>query len=172
MKSMHSNPNWGVLSGIIAILAIGVYALAVPKPKPDPKVDRPVAELQQERAQLHTKSDEATSKIKSMTWQTSRDEISPQAMSWVSKVAQANYVEISAFRPQRTVEATGLDQLNYLVTAEGSFVNVMGLIGAFESEGSLLAVKTVQLASVDGASDTVRVTLGLVAYQGEVPSGS
>jgi hypothetical protein len=62
--------------------------------------------------------------------------------------------------------------LNYLVTAEGSFLNVMGLIDAFESEGSLLAVKTVQLASVDGATDTVRVTLGLVAYQGEVESGS
>ena len=165
-------PNWPAIAGVIAIVAIGGFAIMAPKPKLDPRLDRPIEQLEEEKAGLREQNDQAASEIESMTWQTSRDEISPRAMAWVSRAAQANYVTVSAFRPQRTVEAEGLDQLNYLVTAEGAFLNVMGLIDAFESEGSLLAVKTVQLASVDGSTDTVRVTLGLVAYQGEVESGS
>jgi hypothetical protein len=163
---LSGNTNWGAVTGVLAIVAIAVFALAVPKPKVDPKLDRPIAELEAERERLHERNDATKASVEAMTWQVKRDEVTPQAMAWVSKTAEANFVAVSAFRPQRTIETDGLAQMNYLVTAEGSFPNVMRLIGAFESEGSLLAVRTVQLASVDGASDTVRVTLGVVAYQG------
>jgi len=173
VRLLGRNTNWGAFAAIVALLFVVLYHFLAPMPgQSGPGQQKTVAEFDEERRKKLEANEAAQDTVAQMTWQTSRDEITPSAMAWVSRQGQANFVDIKAFRPQRTIEADGLDQLNYLVTAEGPFPNVMRFIDAFESEGSLLAIKVVQLSSMNGTDDTVRATIGLVAYQEAAPSGS
>lgn len=173
MRLLGRRANWGALSAVVALVLLAAYHVLAPMPgQAGTGAGKSVAELERERRQKHEANEAAKQEITQMTWQTSRDEVTPAAMAWVSKQGQANFVAIKAFRPQRTLEADGLDQLNYLVTAEGSFLNVMNFIDAFESEESLLAIKVVQITSLNGSDDSVRASVGLVAYQEVAPSGS
>lgn len=164
MKIDSKHLNWGALSAVVALVAVAVYDNVAPMPQPEaPK--KTVAELEAEKEHAKARVDESRTRVRQLTWQVSQDEVGPTAMAWVSEVARRNAVEIKAFRPQRSVDEEGLVQLNYLVTAEGPFLSVMRLIKGFEAEDSLLAVRAVQMASLDGASDTVRATIALVAYK-------
>ncbi len=170
MNLTTKDTNWGAVAAIVAFLTIAAYDFMVPKPGLDPKA-KTLEELERERATKREQYAKAQTEVDGQTWQVGRDEVGPKAMAWVSRAAEANFVSISAFRPQKMAESAGLDQLNYMVTAEGPFLNVMRLIDAIESEGSLMAVKSVQLASVNGASDTVRATVGLVAFKEAAAGG-
>lgn len=171
MKVLGKNPNWGAIAAVLALVAIGVYDFVVPKASVDANT-KTLKELTKDRRVKEEEHGQTREKVDSLTWQVGRDEIGPRAMAWVSRAASANFVTVSAFRPQRTTEAGSLDQLNYMVTAEGSFLNVMRLIDALESPDSLMAVRSVQVASMNGASDTVRATLGLVAFKEVQANGS
>jgi hypothetical protein len=50
------------------------------------------------------------------------------------------------------------------VTVEGSFPDVMGFVKAVQAPENKLSVAQIQLASADGASDMVTLTLGLNAF--------
>jgi hypothetical protein len=166
-----SRVNWGAVSAVVALLAIAAYHFLTPMPGEAPAQPKKTSvELEDDKKQAMEKLDETERKINAVTWQVSQDEVGPTAMAWVSARARENFVEVKAFRPQRSADGEGLVQLNYLVTAEGPFLNVMRLIDDFEAQGSLLAVRTVQIASLDGSSDAVRATIALVAYR-EAQSG-
>jgi hypothetical protein len=158
--------NWGAISAVVALVAIASYDFFAPAPGAEGVVTKKSeSELRSDKARAIERLAESERTVNALTWQVSRDEIGPSAMAWVSQRARENYVEVSAFRPQRTVDAQGLNQLNYLVTAEGSYPNVMRLIKALEGPESLLAIRALQIASIDGASDTVRATVSLATYQ-------
>jgi len=157
--------NWGAVSGVVALLGVAVFHFATPMPgevrKGAARSDSEVrADAAKEGAEFAGVRDENAVRL----WQTARDEISPEAMSWVSARARESFVTVSSFRPQRTNDLDGLYQMNYLVAAEGSYQDVMRFIKAFEAEDSLLAVKLVQITGIDGATDNVRASIGLVAY--------
>ncbi len=166
MKINSQHLNWGAISAVVALVAIAAYDVIAPAPGSEGFVTKKSeSELKSDKARAMANLAESEQTVNSLTWQVSRDEVGPSAMAWVSQRARQNNVEVSAFRPQRTVDADGLQQLNYLVTAEGSYPNVMKFIKVFEGSDSLLAVRALQVASIDGASDTVRATISLVAYQ-------
>ncbi len=166
MKLNSKHLNWGAISAVVVLVLIAAYDLIVPPPGTERIVTRKSeSQLKADKENAMMELAESEQTVNSLTWQVSRDEVGPNAMAWVSQRARQNNVEVSAFRPQRTVDAEGLHQLNYLVTAEGPYPSVMRFIKEFEGPGSLLAIKALQVASIDGASDTVRATISLVAYQ-------
>ena len=157
--------NWGAASAVVILLGVGIFHFVAPMPGDGRQgVPEPDGELRaraaEEGANYRAVRDENASRL----WQTARDEISPEAMSWVSERARESFVTVSSFRPQRTNDLDGVNQMNYLVAAEGPYQDVMRFIKAFEAEDSLLAVKLVQITGIDGATDTVRASIGLVAY--------
>jgi Tfp pilus assembly protein PilO len=172
MKINSQHLNWGAISAVVALVAIAAYDQIAPPPGSAGVVtSKSKAELEKDKKEAMGKLAESEKTVNALTWQVSRDEVDPTAMAWVSQRARQNFVEVSAFRPQRSVDAEGLDQLNYLVTAEGSYLNVMQFIQELEGQDSHLAIKALQLASINGASDTVRATVALVAYQEDKSSG-
>ncbi len=172
MKLNSQHLNWGAITAVFALVVISAYDIIAPSPGSQRVVTtKSRAELEQDKEDAQRKLAESEQTVNSLTWQVSRDEVDPTAMAWVSQRARQNAVEVSAFRPQRSVDAQGLDQLNYLVTAEGPYPNVVRFIKVFEGSNSLLAVKAVQVASINGASDTVRATISLVAYQEKKAGG-
>lgn len=172
MKIDSKHLNWGALSAVVALVAIAAYDLFVPLPgEAPPRTTKSKTQLESEKKEAMSDLRESEALVNSMTWPGTRDSVGPAAMAWVSKRAQESYLDVSAFRPQRTISAEGLDQLNYLVTAEGPYPSMLKFIRSFESPDSMLAVKGLQINSVDGASDTVRATVTLVAYQEAKTSG-
>lgn len=165
MTFRFSNLNWGVLSAVFALIGLGLFHFLAPQPTSDLTTQKKtkaeyIAEVDEKKAQLSVANEE----FQELVWQMSRDQIGPSAMSWVSELARKHIIEVRSFRPQRTVRDNGVDQLSYLVTAEGSYPSIMEFLKEFESEDSLLAVKLIQISSIDGASDLVRASIGLVAY--------
>ncbi|MCH7945412.1 MAG: hypothetical protein IIC73_05275 [Armatimonadetes bacterium] len=157
--------NWGAASAVVALVGIGIFHFAAPMPGDVPQgapksADEARTRAAKEGEDYRAVRDENAARL----WQAARDEVSPQAMSWVSARARESFVTVSSFRPQRTNDLDGVNQMNYLVAAEGAYQDVMRFIKAFEAEDSLLAVKLVQITGIDGATDTVRASIGLVAY--------
>ena len=78
-------------------------------------------------------------------------------------MGDVRYISIHqhAHHPQRTHSHTCLADR---AAAGGAYQAVMRSIKACEAEDSLLAVKLVQITGIDGATDTVRASIGLVAY--------
>ncbi|MCH8978117.1 MAG: hypothetical protein IH945_02600 [Armatimonadetes bacterium] len=157
--------NWGAVSAVVALAAVGVYHFVAPMPGEAPRGAQKSAD------ELRTKAADEGERYRALRdqnatrlWQTARDEVSPEAMSWVSARARESFVTVSSFRPQRTNDLDGVSQMNYLVAAEGAYQDVMRFIKAFEAEDSLLAVKLVQMTGIDGTTDTVRASIGLVGY--------
>ena len=172
MSRYLARMNWGAASAVAALFGIAAYHFLTPMPgEAEVAPEKSSVELAAHKAQAMDKLAESEREVNSLTWQVPHDEVGPTAMAWVSERARANYVQINAFRPQRSLDAEGLVQLNYLVTAEGSFLNVMKLLDDFETADSLLAVRTVQIASLDGSSDVVRASIALVAYREAPTSG-
>lgn len=157
--------NWGAISAVVALLGVAVYHFAAPMPG---EVRRGTAksdsQLRAEAATEEEKLQGVREEIEIRLWETARDEVSPEAMSWVLARASESFVTVSSFRPQRTNDLDDLEQMNYLVAAEGAYQDVLNFIKAFEDEDSHLAVKLVQLTGIDGATDTVRASIGLVGY--------
>ena len=170
MRINLNKVNWAAIAAFAAIVLTAAYDQIVPRDAGLNGKAKSVAELQKEYEAKKQEYDALNEQVKGRTWQVAQDQIGPKAMDWVSKQALANFVQVNAFRPQRSVDAAGMAQLNYLLTAEGSFPNVLKFIRAFESSGSLMAIKMVQIASADGSTDAVRATIGIVTYQ-EAKSG-
>ena len=158
--------NAASIAAIIVLILIVVADNVIPRPGSGESSSKGDAatlqDIEAAEVELALSKLEANNRL----WQTSRDEVGPQAMTWVTEIARTHFIKVSSFRPQRSTEEAGHVQMNYLVTAEGTYPNVMDFISEFETEESLLAIKLVQIGSVDGATDEVRVSISLAAYKG------
>ena len=169
MNLKLGNLNWGAVSAVIALLGVITFDIVAPEPvSAHPKSKKSIDEYKKEVDATSKELEAEEAALQSLLWQSSRDEIGPVAMAWVSEQARAKFVDVRSFRPQKTVREGDVEQLNYLVTAEGTYPSVLEFLKVFESEESLLAVKLIQISSIDGSSDLVRASISIVAYL-EVP---
>ena len=165
MSLRLKNINWGAVSAVVALLGVATFHFVAPMPGDVRKgAAKSNADQLAEAADVGAELEAVRKENEIRLWQTDRDKISPEAMSLVAEMARKSFVTVSSFRPQRTNDLDGLEQMNYLVAAEGPYQDVMNFIKAFEAEDSLLAVKLIQITGIDGATDTVRASIGLVAY--------
>lgn len=106
-------------------------------------------------------------------WRRPVQEIGPASMAAITAAAKGHSVKLAGFRPQRTTDAGSIEMLRYLVSAEGTFPNVLGFVRALETPDSKLAVELVQMASTDGSSNMITATVGIAAYRtkGDAPIG-
>ncbi len=82
---------------------------------------------------------------------------------WTRRARQAG-VELGAFRPQRTRTVAGLMELPATVQLTGSWPKVLALVREAERPGGRIAVRSIQVATSDAASDGVTVTVGFSAF--------
>jgi Tfp pilus assembly protein PilO len=161
------------VTGLAALVAVSAYALFVPVPS--------LAGLQkaQKNEQLRIVQDvdrmqdeyvKAQAVVVSRTWTQPQQEIHPAVLNKVSSLARANRVKMTALRPQRAGEAGELQTIPFVLSAEGSYPDVVRFVTAIENPANKLAVNLLQLSSADGESDRVTATVGLVAFRREVPA--
>lgn len=172
MRNLTKSFSPASIAALVLLVLIAIFDFVVPKPSATKQGKQlPVSQIVQESQELSKDLDKTKSNLIAKTWVGPEDEVAPKAMALVSQFAKKNFVSVSAFRPQRTVSVDGVRQLNYLLAAEGPYPEIVKFLQSFESKDSKIAVKNVQMSSADGATDLIRASITLVAYQVEEKVG-
>lgn len=160
--------NHVALAAIVVMAVIVVGQLFLPKPS----LSKLTQTKRNEETKLHKEIDKLRLEVSTVRlknerrlWLLPADQVSAAAMATVTQVAQGKSLKVLAFRPQRTVEDTGVVRLPYQVSLDGSFAQVVAFIKELETPKHKLPVVSVQLAAADGATDRVTATIGIVAYR-------
>ncbi len=97
------------------------------------------------------------------------DSIGPEALARITKLAQANGLRLTGFRPQRTiVSPSGITMYPYTVTIEGTFPATAKFTRAIETTAKDIAVTSYGVtASSESASGTA-ATIGIALF-GDTP---
>jgi len=158
------------LAAIVAMVGVLIGQFMLPTPKlgkvvqtrrnEETKLRKEIDKLRLDVSTLRVKNDKRL-------WTQPADQVGAAAMAKVTEIAASKSLKVLAFRPQRTVEDTGVTRHPYQVAVDGSFVQVLEFVRALETPNLKLPVVTVQLAAADGATDRVTATIGIVAYRAE-----
>jgi hypothetical protein len=157
-----------IIVAIIVLMGTAVVMIFIPPPSTAGIVAgkaRSEKEIVERIRQL--KSDEIAAKtvVAAQTWTDSAEEIGPKALAFITSFAQKNRLKLIAFRPQKAVEVNSMDQLPFLISVEGPFPGVMGILQDLEDPALKLGTSLVQISSSDPSSDLVSATIGIVAYR-------
>lgn len=120
--------------------------------------------LEKEAKNLRDSLAETQAKIDPLLWKGTQEEIGPSALASVTKLAKAHGVRILAFRPQKTIEMGGLNQVPFSISTDGTYPNTMQFVKDLETNHTKLAVSLVQVAASDAATDQVTASITVVAY--------
>ena len=169
LKLKSNRSAFTLLAGICLLAIVGAYVYTLIVPMAD--ADQARIDAQKLEDELSTKFrtsrdalDAAQEIVEAKTWTGSADQISPIILAETTQFAKDNKVRIGSFRPQRIVENEGLDQLTFLVLAEGRFTDVMAFAKDLEEKSTKTAVAQIQISSSNSESDTVSAAIGLAAY--------
>lgn len=169
MNPIEPLKAWNALLIASMLLLVGLLAFdrLVPPPKPTERKQAQIRSEEQLRSQtdmLYKEHDKAELIIASRVWKGSSDVVAAMALDRATKMAKANGLNLSAFRPQKPAEEGELVRLAFVMTLEGSFLNLQRYVQALETDANRLSVTLVQVASADGASDLVNATVGISAF--------
>ncbi len=162
-KAINAATAVAILIFAGALIALVVFpAPSMASVKKSHIVDRKRVDQSIQDAGKKAKEQETTNGV--LLWSASLESIGPSALSKITLMAKSHQVKLSSFRPQRTGDVDGLTMVPFLMNVDGSYPNVVAFVKDIESTGSKLAVNQVQMSSVDGVSDKVSASVGIVAY--------
>jgi hypothetical protein len=154
----------------IAMLALAValiFMFVIPKPTTrgmQAKQNRTASDILKDVSKAHEGLDASQKLVTGRTWTKGIQQVGPGALQEMNALALKHQVKLSGFRPERTSQYAGLDLVPFSVTAEGSYLDVLGFVKAIEDPSNKLAVNLVQIASSEANGDQVTATVGLTAY--------
>ncbi len=160
---------WNILMGV-AVLAMGgllAYDLLAPVPTVQQSIRarlRNEKEVMDQTKALREDLAKYEAEVASRVWSGTADTVSAQTLDLATKVAKSKGLKLSAFRPQKAAEDGELTRLSYVLTLEGRFPALMGVVKELETPTHRLSVHLVQVASADEASDLVNATVGVTAF--------
>jgi len=161
--------RWSIFAGVALVLMVLIVAfdLLVPKPKApltdaqhQIDVDKKTNEALSEKVLLA----QARKDNQRFLWSMPVDKIGPTALSAVNELARVHQVTITAFRPQKQNEQSGLLLLPYLIVMQGTYPGVTGFLHDLQATSTKLAVNLVQVAAADQSTDQVNASIGVIAY--------
>jgi hypothetical protein len=154
----------------LALLAMAValiFLIFIPKPTTKGLASKQFnAEnaVLKEISEAHKSYLASEKEVQTQTWKGGLEQVGPGALQAINALAAKHKVKLSGFRPERTTQYAGLDLVPFSVTAEGSYLDVLGLVKAIEDPANKLAVDLVQVSSSEANGDQVTATIGLTAY--------
>jgi Tfp pilus assembly protein PilO len=155
---------------VIAILTMGIsLGVLLLADRPDVRKAEQAGKRRQfqvrllnDKANQNVASKQAS--IVSQTWNMPEQQVGPVALANVTRLVAKNRLNLISLRPQRRSDDAVFVQLPYLLTVEGSYLQVLALCRELENPANRLAMNLVQIASADASSDKVTASIGLVAY--------
>jgi len=165
----NNEQTWTIVGALALLTMVGILAYDQIAPRPSVLRER-AKQSAEERELLRTTAEKrdqfenATLVVARTSWKGSQERVAPAILERLTKAAASKGLQIQSFRPQKVTQAADLDVLAFNVAMEGSFPKVMSFIQLLEKQEKNLTVTLIQIASADGESDLVNVTMGVSAF--------
>ncbi len=156
-----------MIIGLILLFGTAGWIAFVKYPNEQPIPRGPESNLKSVQQQIEGTDKNNTAAIvatNALVWDGTAEEVTPLAQGKVLKLAMANHLKVTAFRPQKPVDVQGITQIPLNLTVDGTYPDMMKLVKDLESEGTKLAISLVQLNTAETSTDHVAGTIELMAY--------
>jgi len=166
---VNDEKSWSLLTVAAGVVIVGlvIYQFVVPMPKRTgaAKYNKDVEELSLAQRLAIEKGEKLEAANKIRLWNVGPEALGPTAMARVSNMAKNHNLEMVAFRPMRNETAGDLIRNGFTIAIEGAFPKVIQFARQLETPETKLAVISLQITATDGATDSVRASVGVVAYR-------
>lgn len=160
-------PSAVMLAAVVIMAGSLAVMLLVPKPTTEGLVkgkERTRKQLQEQADAARESGQAARIATVGRLWQGDADTVSAAILAQLTQEATVRKLKLSAFRPQRSQTLPELTELPFSVQVSGAYPAVHAFAATLDRPTSKLALRSLQLASSDAASDAVTATLGISAY--------
>ena len=168
---MKQNPDtkWNMLlllsvAGLIASAYFGFYVnkSAASHGK---TASHKLHDLKAETAKTQAQILATRQRIQSDIWTISLESLDSKTLDMLNQKASEHHIQLLGFLTSRPKTIGKLIQTQFKLRVEGSYMNLMTLVGELESSASKLAMDTLQITAKDGADDQVAAQIGLVGFK-------
>jgi hypothetical protein len=161
-----SKMAWDLLFAISLVGVVVASWFAFVKPKPlaaaakDPKVAAKAMDVA--AADIEKGADAAEQQVKDRVWDATPEVLGSKVLDLLTRIANANHLQITDVRSERLISAAGLRQAPYVVLVEGAFPDVIAGLEALEETDSKIAVSQIKIAANN--SGRVTATFGITGF--------
>ncbi|GAB4459634.1 MAG: hypothetical protein OHK0029_22440 [Armatimonadaceae bacterium] len=155
-----------VLAILILALTLG-YMLIVPPPNAAGVVkgrETSRRKIENEIETAKTRGAAAQQSVRPLLWEGSTEAITAGVLAKVTYEVNRQKLRMAAFRPQKPQTLENLTELSYSIQMAGPYKAVRDALAVLDSPSSKMALRSLQVASADGASSEVTATLNLSVY--------
>lgn len=169
MIDFKDRSSWGA-TGVTAFCLVAMIGIAVYMEKaPKPVVNAHSHEVNDAKTAINLRNTTETlaknqKVVAQHAYSATEQEIEPELLRSLGETALKHKVKLSAFRPQRSVDNSGLTILPYQLSIEGTYLNVLAFANDLEVQADKIALTQILLSSADGNTDKVNATVGVAAY--------
>ena len=163
----EATPSAILICAVLTLLGALFYMLLVPPPNSKGLVagkERSAQQLTHQIDQLRTRTAKAKADAANGLWKGDHDTVMALILARLTKQAAHSGLQIGAFRPQKQQAISGMIELPVIVQVSGAYPTVLSFVQSLGTANSQLAVRSLQIASADAASNVVSATIGLSAY--------
>jgi len=160
-------PSAILLCAILTLAATLAYMILVPLPNAAGVVqgrERSRRQLVTQIAQVRERAKEAHAGSDARLWNGDHDTVMAAILARLTKVAAHNNLTLAAFRPQKPQQVSGMTELPITLQVSGPYPTVLAFLRSVDAPANRLALRSLQIASSDAATNTVAATVGLSAY--------
>lgn len=160
-------PNLMIAGAALVMLVAACYDRFAPAPDARTVAAGRVRsrnQIQQDIDNAKTSLAEAEAAVKPRVWTGEIESVTAAALSQLTTGAQARKITLTAFRPQKPRTVETLTEVSFSVQVSGPYLAVLDFVRSLEKPGGRMALRSLQSASADAATDAVTATIGLVAY--------
>lgn len=163
----EAGPSAVMLTALVVLAGALAYMLLVPMPTTEGLAkgkERSRKQLEDQIIAARQSGQLAQAQAAARLWQGEPDMIAASVLAQLTKEANGRKLKLSAFRPQRTLRLPELTELPFSVQVSGPYPAVQAFAATLDRPSTRLALRSLQLASSDAASNAVTATLGLSAF--------
>ena len=160
-------PSSLILVSILLLLGTLLYMVLVPVPSAKGLAkgrDLSRHKIMDEIKTARERADDLEKINKNYIWNDTADSVTASVLNTVTDQARRKALKMTAFRPQRPQALETLTELPFSVQLSGPYPAVQQVVAALNSPKNKIALRSIQMASADGASSAVTATLAFSAY--------
>ena len=163
----NNEQTWNAACGVAMVVLVGLAVLDRTMPRPDDKDEFTKNAVKQQKLVTRIAGSQkileaSETELQGYTWKVSPDQVGPEVLTSLTRLASKHKVKLSNFRPGKVTQADTLQLVQFDANVAGSYVNASEFLRAVELPENLLILQSVQLSNSDGITDDVNVTLNLI----------
>lgn len=160
-------PSSLILAAILMLLGTLLYMVLVPVPSTAGLAkgrDLSRRKITKEIESAKARANELEKSNQAYLWSDTAESVTASVLENITAQARRKSLKMTAFRPQRPQTLETLTELPFSVQLSGPYPAVREVVSALNTPQSKIALRSLQMASSDGATSAVTATLAFSAY--------